>query len=177
VRILRPNRRTLRRFTIVTASGFVVLLMVVWLLLNTGVGTRLALAYVRGRLAPNTTIEATSGELHGPLSLTGVRYSSDGISVDIDTVRIDWQLSSLLRRKLVVRELHVIGIEIDMRDSAVAGGAPISTETADEQDLPQVNLPVSILLPHCTLSRIVVLRGAEETDFALDTGVVALVAG
>ena len=118
MKIRRLSRRTVRWLGVGVAGLVVLVVVTAWLFLYTGIGTRVALAYLRGRLGPTTTIGAMTGRLASPLELISLRYSGDGLTVTADTVNIEWRLGKILRRQLDVRRLRVSGVEIETRETA-----------------------------------------------------------
>ena len=167
-----------RRTAVWVAAGLTVIVAValvsLWVLLFTGLGTRLVLGQLRRRLAPAVTIEAIQGTLRGPLEIHGIRYQGDAVSAVVDTVRLNWRLSRLLRRKLDVELAEVAGVTLVMRAPAEDQATAVLPGGAQQTVLRDFALPVDVLLPHAVVYRIAVNRFNDSTITSFDSLTVSL---
>ncbi|MEJ2237171.1 MAG: hypothetical protein P8X82_02645, partial [Gemmatimonadales bacterium] len=170
----RLRGREFRWIAVGIASVLVLSIVATWLLLSTGLGTRIALAYVRGRFAPALTIGGVNGNLRGPLDVIDLRLTSGATEVAIETVRIEWRLARLLRRELDVRQLYVSGIEIEVGDSSNSIPASEARAAPEQPLLPDVRLPVSLRLSRAVLARLAAGREGEAPAFTIDSVVAAV---
>ncbi|HVR29797.1 MAG TPA: hypothetical protein VMS86_09720, partial [Thermoanaerobaculia bacterium] len=153
---------------IVVALVLVVALAVaaaVWLV-STEAGARLVLARV-GQLMPGRVeLGTVEGPLRGPLRLENVVYTRNGMRLEIAELVLRWELRALLRRQVDVHQL-------------AASGVRLHTTPGEESDapfeLPQIDLPVNLVVRQASLRDVVVTVGGGEpirirsADFATST--------
>lgn len=138
-----------------TVVGLVLLLagLGAWWLLGSEGGTRWAFSSLADRLFQGSfEVGRSSGPLGGPLELEDVVYETDTLRLEIERLRIEWTLSGLLRERLVVHELVADGVTVIRKGAA---------ERKDDP-LPDITLPIDIVVEDALVRRIRILRGEEE---------------
>lgn len=109
----KPRRRWLRW----TALSFAVLLLLLlfaasWLL-GTASGLRFALTRAEGFTQGALTVQSAQGRLIGPLDLAGVRYADGkGLEVKVAKAHLDFNATSLVRKRAHVLDLNVDGVDV-----------------------------------------------------------------
>ncbi len=146
-----------------------VALLSLWVILFTGLGTRLALGLLRQRLEPAVTIEVMRGTLRGPLEIHGIQYESERFSAAVDTVRVNWRLSRLWRRKLDVELVEVGGVALDMKGPQAEEAGQLPPAEVRQPALREFELPVDVLVPHAVVYRIAVNRSDDSTITSFDS--------
>ncbi|MFC1640342.1 hypothetical protein ACFL3B_06230, partial [Gemmatimonadota bacterium] len=168
------SRPILVRVAKVCAALSAVALVSLWVLLFTGLGTRLMLGLLRSRMAPEVTIEAMQGPLRGPLEILGIRYQGERASAVVDTVRVNWRLSRLLKRTLDVELLVISGVTVVLHTPPVEDSVevpPVEGATVP----PDFKLPLNLHLPRGVVYRLAVNRFDDSTLTALDSLTVSVV--
>jgi len=164
----RISRRALRRTLAVSTALTAALCAVLWLILYTGIGTNLVLRYVRARLAPTTTIGSVEGSLRGPLRIVGVRYVGEAVRVTVDSIRLEWRLSALLRRTLDVTTLRASGTRIELLETGSRIGEEGPAGVVPTQP-PAFQLPVRVALADVVLSRVELISGSDANSSIVDS--------
>lgn len=167
----RPRiNRTVVRWTI-AASGAVatMMLIVLWLVLFTGVGAKLALRYARARLAPKVTIGSVDGSLHGPLLLRDLRYDSEALTVLIDTVGLEWRLSRLLFLTLDVTELRASRIRVVLRETSSGAREELAPSRDARRGPPPLQLPVRVELAQAMFDGLTLIDSGTGDETVIDS--------
>lgn len=146
-------RKTGRTVGIVFA-GLVVfilsLMIIVTLLLFTERGTRVTLNLAE-RFAPGElVIEHHRGHLMGELSLAKVMFRDENLDVELENLVVEWR-----PRQLFVNKLHIKNLEFSaLAISFEPGEATEPDEPEAGFELPDINLPLDILLERAHLNNI-----------------------
>lgn len=113
--------------------------------LSTQSGARWAIARLGVLMKGSFEVEKVEGPLRGPLTLRGLTYKSTTLNARLDTVRLEWRLSRLLRKQLDITLLTADGVHL----------RTVSRETKKEREkLPDVHLPVNVILRSAAVRRI-----------------------
>ncbi|HEU4699295.1 MAG TPA: translocation/assembly module TamB domain-containing protein [Gemmatimonadales bacterium] len=128
-----PRRRHHRLRWIFGILGALVLVVLglLWYGLSSD---RVAQALIRRALASaggTVQIGRVGGRLRGPLLLWNVRVKEPAYTATIDSVRLEWTPTGLLRREVRIDRLHVSGVHVVLPDST-----PRDTTTPKKPDLP-----------------------------------------
>jgi translocation and assembly module TamB len=129
------------------------LALAAWFLLATEPGARWLFTRVGATMAGSLEVEALAGPIRGPLSLTGLVYESEGFEVRIERLRLDWRLAELLARRLDIVSIAADGVTVLLADR---------DERDEPQPLPDVHLPVNIIVRAARVRDIEVVRAGAE---------------
>ncbi|MDT0495866.1 translocation/assembly module TamB domain-containing protein [Algiphilus sp. W345] len=161
-------RRWAARSWYIIAFGFSAMLalslgLTLWLL-STEAGLRNALAVARQFTGGALTVEQVEGRLLTPMHLSGVRYRSGGLEVEVDEVDLAMDLSQILRLNVVVRTLETSGVRVKL-----APPKPEEPEPEPGQP-PELRLPLGVFVGKVSIDDLAI-RSAEDTElFALEHG-------
>jgi len=153
----------------VLALGGLVLALVllgVWLLASES-GARFALARTQA-LLPAGSLEwrAQRGSLAQGLEFEGLRYAQDGLSIDIDRLRLRAVLGQALAARLRVERLEVEGVRVLLpSDQSEPEPAP-TFEIRLPESLPSLVLPLDIEIESAVLSALRIERAPESATDA-----------
>lgn len=92
--------------------------VLVWIGLSSESLARRLIGFGLARTGNQVTIGQVSGRLRGPLLLRRISVHTEAFRATIDSVRLEWSLSPLLRRRVRIDRLHVDGIHAVLPDSA-----------------------------------------------------------
>lgn len=151
------------------ALGGLVLALVllgVWLLASES-GARFALARTQA-LLPAGSLEwrAQRGSLAQGLEFEGLRYAQDGLSIDVDRLRVRAVLGQALAARLRVQRLEAEGIRVLLpSDQAETEPAP-TFEIRLPESLPSLVLPLDIEIASAALSALRIERASEPATDA-----------
>lgn len=148
----------MRRRRILLASGAALAVLALiglgaWFLLATESGARWLFTRAGATMAGSLEVEELDGPIRGPLTARGLVYESDGFEVRIDRLALDWRLRKLLQKQLDVVSLEAEGVTVLLADR---------DERDEPQPLPDVHLPVNIVLRAARVRGIQVMRPGEE---------------
>lgn len=107
-------------------------------------------------------ITGISGRLLGPLQIQGLHYQTDSISLDIDSIALDWAPARIFSGTVHINELQLHNTRITL--SGAANDTPAT--------IPVIILPIAITLDSATADRIEVAKDGQPplvvlTDTAL----------
>ncbi|MDM0105164.1 translocation/assembly module TamB domain-containing protein [Variovorax sp. J22R24] len=137
------GRRALRAFAW-GVTGLVILVLALaagaWWWLGTNESLAFALARTARYLPASQTLESrdVSGSLRAGGRIGWLRWQSESLAVEVTDVRIGWQLAPLLRRRVVLGEVHAGQVLIEQRGEH---------EDKPVEPLEQIVLPVEIEVP------------------------------
>ena len=121
--------------------------------------------YIPGEVS----VKEVRGMLIGPLSISGLRYSNEGITVALDSLYLNWMPYFLTSGEVVVTKLDIRGVTV--KSKAEEEAPPVAPR------LPQIRLPLNIIVRNAAIRniRIVRLNGKEDfivnsVDFSISTG-------
>src|SRR3954470_511181 len=135
-----------------------------WWLFNTERGAKWGFerlgAFFPGRL----DVTGMRGPLRGPLEIHHFAYKNDSLSITADRVFLRWHLQRLLRRRLDIDQLHADHVN-------VVWGAPGTTPQARDSlsgPIPDLNLPVSVVIREGILNRLTIKRPGVDSAAVID---------
>ncbi len=150
----RGRRRRILLAAGAASAGLALLIgLGAWFLLATEPGARWLFTRAGATMAGSLEVEALDGPIRGPLTARGLVYESDGFEVRIDRLDLDWRLRKLLQKQLDVVSLEAEGVTVLLADR---------DERDEPQPLPDVHLPVNIVLRSARVRGIQVMRPGEE---------------
>ncbi len=123
-----------------------------------------AVEYMPGRV----DIKTVHGRLIGPISVSGVRYSTEDFTIALDKLYLDWMPYFLSSGEIYITKLDVRGVSIE---STAKKKAP------PRKRLPEIRLPVNIAVKNAFIKDIRIVRAdtapplvVEELSFGISTG-------
>ncbi|MDQ6892294.1 MAG: translocation/assembly module TamB domain-containing protein [Acidobacteriota bacterium] len=155
---------SLRRVLLAVGIGIATLLVVAgglagWVV-STHAGARWAVARAGVLLKGSFDVDSVEGVIRGPLILHGLTYKTATLTARVDTVRVEWRLSRLLRKQLDITRLTADGVHIQTRTPA---------EKDARNKLPDLHLPVSVVIRSASIRRIDVVRPGGSPPLRLDS--------
>ncbi len=113
-------------------------------------------------IVPGTlTITDMQGRLSGPLMLSGVEYQNDDFTLKIQHFQLDWIAAALFDGTLHIEHLQVIGMDVQSTATTVE-------EAPRPIELPDITLPVNIIVDHATLMEFTATSPAQAEPLRLD---------
>ncbi|MBX2867622.1 MAG: translocation/assembly module TamB domain-containing protein [Acidiferrobacterales bacterium] len=111
-----------------------------------------------------------NGALSSPFTVSHIHVENDALSLKIDQIEVDWDLSTLIHRSLDVQDIKVDGVNLHSK-------ANDTNSTATKFDFGDLRIPVALEVAHASLSRFrfqsetstPVLINNLDFDFALNT--------
>lgn len=148
------RRRWLKWLLIGLATLIVLLAVVLFWLLGTGSGLRLALDRTASALDGRFGYESAQGSLLGGMHLHGLYYIDDeGLQVRVDQVEIAPRSRHLLSGTLHLTAVNAQGVEV-----VLAPTSDVEAEPAQEHfQLPELHAPLAIHLEQFALRDVVIL--------------------
>ncbi len=129
--------------------------------LNSGGARDWTLAQVLAQLPEGALRIGTSeGRLAGPLTLRDVDFVADGVSIHIDSLRLDHAVSSLISGRLQVNSLRIDRIHV-MLDEPTDEQAPTRIRLPDRLPWPELALPIDLSLAELVVDQLDVVQGAH----------------
>jgi translocation and assembly module TamB len=113
-------------------------------LLHSEAGAKFLARQAQSTLEGLVDWQAMSGSLMGPLELRGVTVSQPGLTLEAQSLSLDWQPAQLLRGELQIDALEASGLQLTLAQSE----SPPSTEPFLPSTL---QLPVGVSLKRLTL--------------------------
>lgn len=134
--------RHVLRWTLIGVAAVILLVAgVFYWATSTQAASRRVVAWALGKSAAGLEIGEVRGPLRGPLVFLGVTYRSGGMTANVDSVYLEWNLRSLLRRRVHIGRLHVTGFRVTIPDSA----PPDTAGTArGRREKPSTPIPVTL---------------------------------
>lgn len=128
------------RYTLWVLLGLLLLVAVLlgWAV-ATESGTRWVAARAVGLVPGELQIEQVSGRLNRDLRLHGIRYSREGLTVQGDSLALEWQWSRLLSGELLIERLALGDIDVRL--------PPASEPSEQPEEQPPFRLPRQLSLP------------------------------
>lgn len=164
-----PDHPVLRWLLIPVATLLLLVILALGslaLLVNTGAGSRWALARVETILnageAVSLSVENVEGTLLRGLTLQGLRYTQDGIVVSLDSLLTDWNPLSLLSGRLIVGQATLRGLRVEL-----TGGSDSARGESALANLSLTPLPVVLRVGQLSLADAVLRIG--EQQYPLDS--------
>lgn len=94
-------------------------IMICVILLLSPAGLKLGVWLGQKFIPEKISYQTISGSLIGPIHITGFRYHDNGQEITIKSLSFNWQLSALLKRRLVIDELKAEHVIIRLPDSPI----------------------------------------------------------
>lgn len=156
------KRIGLRGWLVIISTGLLmaVILAGIWLT-QTESGLRWTLARAEPYLPAGLETGTASGSLAGPLTLQGVRYEDDGVTVTLDRLELEWRPGLLLLGRLHIDRLNLRGLHVQTRPT----GAPADSEPFSLPDA--IRLPLEVRVDAFRL-REAQIDGAGAEPIAVD---------
>ncbi len=111
---------------------------------------------------PGLEIASVEGAFSGPLRLEGLDWSSGGLHLHLDRLRLDWRPSALLTGRLRILSLEGEGLRLERRpDPEATPGEPFVIPR-----LPALRLPLPVDLHRFTLERVTLAGPEGDTQIA-----------
>ncbi|MFK8029588.1 MAG: translocation/assembly module TamB domain-containing protein [Gammaproteobacteria bacterium] len=150
----------LRRTLLLLLSVIVLCCLILFWLLRTESGTSNLIRFALSQADVPVQIEKIKGTVGSGLTLSGITYTSDELTVEVKTTRLTVRLADLISREVIVDRLHVDNVLIVSSGSAAA--APVNEEPFE---LPgSVDLPVDIILHDFELNELSFGVAGESTE-------------
>lgn len=151
---MKSRLQTFKRIGIGLAAGFLLLLATIATLVESEMGSRVALSII-SRLVPVEFIEPR-GDLLSGLDMERIRYEKDGILVEVINPGFRWRPASALLGTLHIESLSADTILVRLPES----DAPPRTEPFNQW--PNFRLPVRVELDKMAVNNIVLVVGEAE---------------
>jgi translocation and assembly module TamB len=152
LRVTRPVRVALAVVAALALVATLAAVAAVWLV-SSGDGARFALDRLDPLIPGELALGRVEGRLRGPLHIEDLVYSREGFRLTIGDLRLSWDLRDLLRRQLDIHALAVSEVRVEMSPGE---------ESREPFALPQVELPVNVVVREATLRDAVVTVGEAE---------------
>ncbi len=156
----------MRRIVLFVVAPLLALIILLSLLLTWVVATEsgLSAAWRAARgFAPGLTAETLQGRLIGPLKLRGLRFESETFELLIKAADFEWLPARLLRRELLIEQLHVSGVQYTQLK-------PAPPKEEEPFSLPEsIDLPVSIALRDIALDGLQYRATPKAEPFVVDS--------
>lgn len=154
-----PWKRLIRAFVAIFVGVLVLGSVLLLFLVGTEGGTRWLFTRVGILMKGAVTVESLKGTLKSPLEITGLRYTTATMTVDIRTVRLKWKLGALLRKQLDIETFSAEGVRVVL----VAG------KDNEDEPLTDIHLPVNIVVRQATIRDIVLSSKDQKNPLVIDS--------
>lgn len=125
-----------------------VIVLALWTVLGTQVGSRWVLGQV-----PGLTVENFQGRLGGQWSADHLLWQQDSSRVELQAPKFDWSPACLMRMTVCINQLDVEQVSLQFPPSAEESSGPIT--------LPDLKLPVALQLGDIRVGSLL-FNGSEE---------------
>jgi translocation and assembly module TamB len=143
----------MKRWRLVILIVLLLPLIALGWLLATESGLHWAYRQAQPYLPQSFSVQNISGSLAGPMTLSTIEYTQDGVQVKADTIVVNLQLSALFAANIDVSQLYIKSLDIALAKTQ----PPEPKQTpADKITLPDISLPW-----------LTVIRQAEVDGFSL----------
>ena len=150
---------------VILAALFVIIVGSISLVLFSSTGLSLVLRSVSPLTGGAVTIEGSGGTIARGWWLSGIIIRTDGADISAQEVRLDWQLSRLLKGNVHVSSISIKEIEIIIKES----GPEIKEPAPSPFELPLIAIPLTIMVDKLTVDGgIVTLVNVPEPLFVMD---------
>lgn len=139
----------------IIGSGLGLILLVI-ILLHTGAGLKLGLAFMPGEVS----VVSANGTLAGTVTLSGVEYEGDGLVLRLDRLELNLAPYRLLRGTVYIRSLLLDGVHVQ---TSATESAPTSTETT------ALNLPVGFRLDELRINGMQLQTEGEQAALNINS--------
>jgi translocation and assembly module TamB len=149
---VRALKLSLIVLAVVVLVPIVLVAFVVW----TDVGTRFAFERAQRWMPEGVTIGDIDGRLADRMIVRDIDVDQEGMHLRVAEASLEWSATRLLRRRVVIHELAVTGVDIELR--------PTELEPDDPFELPaRFNLPVTVDIDRL-IARDIVVRPAPDAE-------------
>ncbi|SDK27901.1 autotransporter secretion inner membrane protein TamB [Ferrimonas sediminum] len=132
----------------------IIVLILVALLIGTIPGAQLVAA-IADTLVPGLSIGRINGRINRNLHLSDVRFDAiDGLSVQVDSLSLDWRPRCLFNRTLCSDRLNANGVQVDIDIDALGGGEESTEEPTPDTTESGFSLPFTIVAQLIELNRV-----------------------
>ncbi|MEX0430954.1 translocation/assembly module TamB domain-containing protein [Spiribacter insolitus] len=159
-----PGLRTLL-LTLVFGTA----LLMAWLISTTD-GARWLAARAEA-VRPELTLSVVSGNLWEGMVLADVVWSADDRRVAFDRVTLDWRPDCLLRWRVCIDRLNVVGVEVAWPAASLPAEAAEPAASGNPLDalperirLPDLSVPVDVIVDGLRIEQVAIRRGADAED-------------
>lgn len=104
-------------------------------------------------------LEGAEGSLASGFTLRGLRFAGGGTEIRLEEVKLDWQPTALIHKKLPVRDLEVKGLHLHLPESEETEE---ETTSAEPVKMPAISLAVAIRAERARLADFRIFSGKEE---------------
>lgn len=122
-------------------------------------GLRFVWGFVESRLPATLTVGGVSGRLVGPIEVTNVRSENEGGTTSAAAIRFDWRLRPLLARRVDMSTLTVDDVLF-----VPAAQPPDAEDGSGPTPLPEIQLPVEVLVAHARIRSVRVDGGQSFSE-------------
>lgn len=160
---MSPRARQVLRATVAGIATLVIVLggAGVWTVSTQG-GTKWAFERLDALLPGTLTTASVTGPLRGPLQIRSLVYDSDAMDISVARLELDWRLGALTRRKLNILALRADSVTVRLKSVAEA------RRDSAMRPLPDVNLPVDIILRDALITNVSVWGAGATTPRVID---------
>jgi len=107
------------------------------------------------------SIESLDGRLVGPIEITGLRYHTEEITVDLDHLILDWKPADLLFLKADITAFHAEGLKISIKEKK-------KVRPAERKKPADIRIPVHLMFEDARIRGISILRSGSEAPWLID---------
>lgn len=137
-------------------AGSAILLSALYFLLATQAGLHIVIDTVRQHVPGELTVQTASGDALGPFTLTGLRYQNANLILQIDELKIDWQIYKLLWNTLDLHRVHADGVQLSLNGQS------------GKDEAQRFRLPVNIHLSDTQITRLSIATASTTTPIQID---------
>ena len=148
-----------RNQPIILSSLLVILIIGSVFITSSEQGLNLVITLIKKTVPGTVSIKDISGSLTGPINMTGLKYSSDELTFELDSLILDWKPSHLLYLQIYIDNLNATGVRIKTEES--------KHPTQETRDLPDINLPMGIRVNNLLISDISILQSGSAYPFLI----------
>ncbi len=110
---------------------------------------------------PGLSIKSSHGRLSGPMKIKGISYISKELTFVIDEIALDWKLFRLIFLEAHISSLKAEGVNI-VTAAQTGEAEPVS-------HMPEVNIPLKIVLKEAVISNISIMQSDEQRPVNIQT--------
>ncbi len=133
------------------------------LLLFSGFGFDLSLRLLSWATGDRITVEENSGQVFGPWAIHGLQVRTAEAELSVRNLSVDWHPSELLRGTVQIADVHAEDVALRLARKDVD-----SSRGQDAIVLPDLVLPLSLVVQRLQLNGLAVYQEGEEKPLAID---------
>ena len=161
----RTNAYVRRGVYLLLASVLAIVVTVVWAI-HTRSGAERVLGLTLGQLSIPIEVAAVEGTIADGLALSDIRTKSNGVDIQIQSLRVEFDLVGLLRKQLIFQDLEVMDILIDIIDYQPAAADIASSSSTLANDF---YAPLDIEFRRLNVRKVHLLQQAQETQTVINS--------